>query len=155
MELQAKKGKGIDGLLAGMNPGQVEEQRILPIRAGKYDALLQKYCRLLSARNGLYEGRGMREVKEKIDAHIFDILTPNDIGEFLQLSVQYEEDEDYYLLLPYFMDRLIQNSYDQGHNGFEINTTIFSKQEPIPWAYFGVFSKAQRSGRSGFESKVI
>ncbi len=57
------------------------------------------------------------------------ILSPEQINALLQRGVTYDKDEIHYCLFMYFTNRMIQNSYNAGHNGFTLNTRSLSKEQ--------------------------
>ncbi|MFH1637492.1 MAG: hypothetical protein ABIB71_03645 [Candidatus Woesearchaeota archaeon] len=50
------------------------------------------------------------------------VLKPEEIDEFLQSTVMHAEERGYSKVTGPFINKLIQNSYDAGHNGFKLDT---------------------------------
>ncbi len=69
------------------------------------------------------------------------ILTPEEINQFLQNTIQYESHENYSAVTGSFISELIQNSYAAGHNKFTLNTR--SLAQPLNW--LGQFLKGEEN----------
>jgi len=66
------------------------------------------------------------------------ILKPEQINYVLQATAKYEEHENYVENTGYFITKLIQNSYDAGHNKFKLNTSTLTKRiDYIGWKLKG------------------
>jgi hypothetical protein len=57
-----------------------------------------------------------------------DVLTPNEINEFLPLTALYSDYDSYKTYSADFLNRLIHNSYENGNNDFYLN---FENLDPI------------------------
>ncbi len=69
----------------------------------------------------------MREPSARFE-ELGDVLTPEEIDKFLQLTALHEDDERHQEATCYFLSRLIQNSYEAGHNGFTLNSRTLTKR---------------------------
>jgi len=79
----------------------------------------------------------MRKYETVLDTHIPDeanfvlhspniteVLTSDEINSFLQVTQKYEDHIDYFWKTGLMFSSLIQNSYNNGYNGFRLNTTL-------------------------------
>ena len=118
---EIKKGKGIEDLFKGFTPVKPEEEKDIEVAEGRFQGLMEKYERYLdleySPKNDLWP-----ELNE-----ITDILTPADINTFLQLTIQHEQHKKYCVRTGRVILKLIQNSYDAGHNNFTFDTTALKE----------------------------
>jgi len=116
-----QKKKGIDDLVKRYSPKKVEEEkRIIAADALDYAPLFEKYLQYVET-----------FCPRSLDVEFIDeILSPDDINLFLQASIPFEdlqssfpfEDKAYCIAMGLFLSRLIQNSYQAGHNNFYLNT---------------------------------
>ena len=112
-----KKGGGIDEILKGQTPGKLDvEKEPAVARREEFETLLLKYELALELDISPRE-KYLREMKKTVG-----VLTPEEIDLFLQTTVRYENHEKYCSSTGYFISRLIQDSYDAGHNDFTLNT---------------------------------
>ncbi|HLD00252.1 MAG TPA: hypothetical protein VJC39_00740 [Candidatus Nanoarchaeia archaeon] len=104
------KRTGFEGLLKEHEVGKVEVERKVDTGQSDYGELMRKYEEVLEAKD-------YSEIKT-----IDDILAPSDINAFLQVTIKYEQHQNYDWRTGKFISQLIQKSYDAGNNGFVLNT---------------------------------
>ena len=103
-------------MLRGIVPGRLEEERKLEVVGNtEFSDLMKRYEEFL-----FHAGNHTAELIGNV------VMTPSEIDQFLQATVQYER-HTYYRETWHFADRLIQNSYGAGHNDFVIRTHILSE----------------------------
>ncbi|MBI4453658.1 hypothetical protein HY636_03365 [Candidatus Woesearchaeota archaeon] len=114
---------GLDDLIRGYTMRKPEERKEIQTEGKhKFIELIKKYEAFLEAKieenmNGyLWSGSDLRIIW-KLD----DILTPNKINAFLQLTMCYEEHKQYSLNTGIFLTKLIENSYKSGNNQFRLD----------------------------------
>ena len=118
---QIKKGKGIEGLFEGFTAGKPEEEKPIEVAEGRFQELREKYEKFLDAK--ITPWNDMDDERRKIT----DLLMPEDINKFLQITIQYEQHRQYCWRTGYFISRLVQNSYTAGHNEFILDTTALKE----------------------------
>ena len=79
--------------------------------------LLEKFKKVLKFNLDREDLEDNKELDEIIDS-ISDILTPNKISLFIEETKKIKDKMNYYTLSSNVITKLIQNSYDAGHNGF-------------------------------------
>lgn len=132
-----RRGKdGIDDLVSRYTSGQVEEERaVATVGENKFYALLDKYKEFLgnceyqkswNAGGNIFSQWLSQWGKDYIRNPSTDILSPAEINLFLQETIPFEESEDYEAT-GIFVTRLIQSSYNAGHNDFKLTTTNLKK----------------------------
>ena len=104
------KRTSLGDLLKEHEVGKVEVERKVEVK-NRFGELCREYEEVLEAND--YEG----EIKT-----IDDILAPSDINAFLQVTIKYEQHQNYDWRTGKFISQLIQISYDAGNNGFVLNT---------------------------------
>ncbi len=119
----AKKGQGLEELLAKIEPQPVEEivQREMPLTG--ISTLLEKYQALLKenindAHEVAYTLHRKSSLHRELEQQVKEILTPTELAVFLQSTMLHEEDENYARATGLFLTVLIQNSYRAGGNNF-------------------------------------
>jgi hypothetical protein len=122
--VEVKKGKkGIEDVL-GSHSGQAVDV-VRQIQAdGWGKAVVEAYEALLNRRYIQYT---LVDNEPMIDAT--HVLRPEEIELFLQASVKHENHPKHMSRIGIFVSRLVQNSYDAGHNGFHFNTDATSDAE--------------------------
>ncbi|MBI2669407.1 hypothetical protein HYX14_06210 [Candidatus Woesearchaeota archaeon] len=122
-----RRGGGLDDVVRGMKPQKPEEVKpIETVGEHPFSALLEKYKAFLDDRT--YGDH------HKKNADLTDILNPEHINAFLQSTVIHENHEKYKERTGLFLNSLLQNSYDAGHNDFQLNT-----KSTKPLDYLGAF----------------
>ena len=81
------------------------------------------------------------EYNRHINKTINDVLTPEQINSFLQTTITYENDKNYQHYMGLFVSKLIQNSYDNGHNNFVLNTKALKEMHSIGYKLEGTEEK--------------
>ncbi len=99
-------------------PEEKKERKEVPLPAN-LEEVLKTYERTLKME--IY-GSGIDLFK-----HVDQKLTPDEINQFLQLSVGYDAHENYVEMTGQFIGKLIHNSYLEGHNVFALNTTAVTE----------------------------
>ncbi len=131
MDIEIRKRKGIDELVSGYSPGKVDESKNITAM-GKDHILFNKYQQKLLNPHfpECLDRRKLPQIpRYRYDSYVFDyfddivdVLTPEQINRFLQMTVQCERYEQYAELTGSFVSRLLQNSYNAGHNNFTLDT---------------------------------
>ncbi len=118
MEIGVIRGKGIDNLVSGYSPRKVEEEKEFShTDESKFNSLFNELEFFME-----------RMFEEKIKTgHINQILTPNEIEAFLFFSRKYEKRQTYAPAIGSLLNILIQNSYNAGHNNFQLNPYYLKK----------------------------
>src|SRR3989344_7641461 len=104
------KRTSLGDLLKEHEVGKVEVERKVEVK-NRFGELCREYEEVLEAND--YEG----EIKT-----IDDILAPSEINAFLQMTIGFEQHQNYDWRTGYVISHLIQKSYDAGNNGFVLNT---------------------------------
>jgi hypothetical protein len=122
---EVKKGKkGIEDVIGSYSPQAVEERRDIAGGSVEFAGLMKKYERLLEEKlPSPHRVSDFIRAKNGID----DILTPKQISAFLQCTVLYQHDPNYYHATGMLISMLFQNSHDAGYNDFELNTKTTGK----------------------------
>lgn len=115
---EIKKGSGsIDDVIRGYAAQSPEERLEEKTTGGNIlDGVMRKYEEVLE------KEYNTGELDDYLKS-ITDILTPHQINSFLQATISKEQHENYQENTGHFISRLIQNSYNAGHNDFTLNTT--------------------------------
>ncbi len=111
MKLEIRKKHGVEDLISGYTPKKVEHGLLLNSTGGKFTRLLRKFQKMLDQPDSISHPH----------QRIRDVLTPREIDNFLQLA-SIEKHARIRKYTGYFIDRLIQNSYDAGYNDFILHT---------------------------------
>ena len=128
--IKAKKGHGIGEVIAKLHPAPLEEfQKMSPSCAGQIERLLEKYELLVSL-----DLSGSVEVdkvlRKTLQRHITEFLTPAALDIFLTLTIPYENESEYGYITSEFLEHLVQNSYNNGHNDFLFRTCNLTPELP-------------------------
>ena len=121
-----KKSKGIDRLVSGYSPGKVEEERKIETTDSKLGCLLDVYEEALECMGSWDDNSD--EDYDWIECYLKSkrrretILSPQEMNSFLQLTYIFTGDFMYQKNTSVFLNRLLQVSYDAGHNEFCLNT---------------------------------
>ena len=110
---EIKKGKGIDDVVRGISPGRVEDERLVEVVGER------RFADLLERFGAYVTSWKLDRLPREEDI----VLSPSEINELLQATVQYENSEDYLFLGSVFLNHLIKYSYENGNNGFRLDTT--------------------------------
>ena len=115
---EIKKGKGIDGLLRGITPGNLEtERKVEVVGENNFSELLNFYGMALTA------GRPPAALYEILEINnIQTVLDPASINAVLQATVQYEACQYYPSQTSSVVNELIRRSYAAGNQKFILNT---------------------------------
>ncbi len=149
----------LDDLLRNYKPQPLVEppSPIVVVGEDKFTALMERYRRFLD--EGGVQYQNLREMYQKTQ-DISTILTPEEINNFLQMTIENEHHGNYQMKTGIFFNKLIQNSYDAGNNDFHLDTTALV----VPLNYLCALIKGKKEkfvtislrgniGRSyGFES---
>jgi hypothetical protein len=108
MQAAMKKGNGIDGLVSDITPGEVEEQQEVHVQGDNPLAeVMEKYQN--------------RTTDDDFDyLTLTEVLTPDQINLFIEATKVYEDNPGYTFITSEFANKLIQNSYNVGHNNFSV-----------------------------------
>ena len=128
--IDAKRGQGIGEVIAKLHPAPLEElQKMSPQCAGQMGRLLEKYELLVSL--DLSGSTEADEVLRKtLQRHITEFLTPAALDIFLTLTIPYENESEYAYITSEFLEQLVQNSYNNGHNDFLFHTCNLTQELP-------------------------
>ena len=74
---------------------------------------------------------------ERIIKTVDQVLTPEEINSFLQQTIPYEQHYYYKERTGDMVSKLIQNSYDAGHNNFKLNTKALKEVDAIALGLIG------------------
>lgn len=124
VELMAaiRKPRGIDDLVSNFSAEAEEERSVEQFGDNPVSAVLKEYEAFLGKYNEYQKMENLMQwFKDQIQNQS-DILTPAEINLFLQATIGFEERKKYSELTGIFITRLIQNSYNAGHNNFKLNT---------------------------------
>jgi len=116
MELNIRKRKGIDRLVSEYSPGKVEEEKEIIADGGEIKNMLSKFNEYLDS-SGFFPNSTLIE-------KITDVLPPNQINSLLQLIALTRPNAPS-THLGRFFSKLIENSYQAGHNYFFLNAQSF------------------------------
>jgi len=114
MNVEIRRGKGIEGLVRSSQVEDAKEIEASPVLTEVYE----RYVKILD------ENISIACVPAET---LTDILTPEQINAFLQTTIIHENHQIYSGTTGLFISKLIQNSYDHGHNGFTLNTTALKE----------------------------
>ncbi len=117
---------GIDDLLKDYKPQPLAEppSPIVVVGENKFTALMERYKRFLDEERIWFEP--IIKYYNAIE-DISKILTPEEINQFLQMTIEIESHDNYQVRTGIFLSRLIQNSYDAGNNDFHLDTTSLTR----------------------------
>ncbi len=114
MNVGIEKRKGIDCLVREYSPGKVEKEKEIPEHDNKLSKLLKVYLALVDMEEGnsidLDVSLWWLEKRE-------EILSPDEIGSFLQLTSGGNR-----RLRNSFINELIKDSFDEGYNDFYLSS---------------------------------
>ncbi len=123
---QIQKPKGIEELLAGYKPAKAEEEKKIDVAdAIDFAELLKRY------------GQWTKDYSYEQPKCINDVLTPEQINALLQATVKYENIKEYQGKIGLLITKLIQNSYEAGHNNFKLDTTALQDMNRIGYQLRG------------------
>ena len=118
--IQAKKSEGLDAVIRNFTVGHLEEHRPLTVQGGSVlSALIQEYKQLISRPLLINFFQSTEELYHHTE-HIDVVLTPEEIRTLTPVILFTKGEND----LGYrgvFLNRLIQNSYNQGYNNFKVD----------------------------------
>ena len=115
---------GLGDLIRGHTARKPDDkQAIEVIGERKFGELWVKYERALN----MVDTLKVDLIEEYLDVIITDVLTPQDIEEFLKLTVAYENSQYYQKCTTKIINKLIDNSYKVGHGEFVLDTRNLSK----------------------------
>ncbi len=124
----AKRGRGIDDVLKSLQPQAVEELRLLETPApSSIEKALHDYQRYLQEAqlDGVHynyqKGIFIHSSCEELELGKFPhLLRPAEINAFLACTIPWERHQNYKTVTGVFLTRLIERSYHQGFNHFEL-----------------------------------
>ncbi len=120
MNTEIRKSKGIDILVRDYSPDKVEKDNPVTIVGENiYRELMKEYRKHLST--GFQFQDCKKFVRGEIQGWTDAVLSPPKIDHFLQLT-SIDRDWGYQYKVGPFIARLIQNSYNAGHNNFILST---------------------------------
>ena len=119
--VEIKKGKGIEGLFEGFAVGKPEEEKPIEVVEGVFQELMGEYERFLET-----ECDSWNDFQVELNK-ITETVTPADITAFLQTTIKHEQHNEYCWRTGLFISKLMQNSYEAGHNDFILNTTALKE----------------------------
>ena len=114
---EIKKGKGIDDVVRGITPGRVENERLIEQVGPCFGDIMERMRMFLDDSSDMYQQRKGGNIVECGGYADGLVLTPSQIEAFLKSTVVYETHNNY-RYGSFFINRLIQNSYGAGNNGF-------------------------------------
>ena len=141
----ARKGGGIADLIQQFEIAPLEESKDLrPQQPTRMKLLIDIYQGYLTQerfyiddpddfRYGSFKGDALK--------HLLIAPTPAEINVFVQSNPQFEKQKNNINIFSPFVTRLLQNSYDQGHNNFMIPQNTLSK---TVWHGFGQMLTGQK-----------
>ena len=130
---------GLDDLIRRHTTRKPDEKKEIQTD-GKYKfiELIKKYEAFLEAKiTSNMGGNGRLESDFRIIWKLDDILTPNEINAFLQLTMCYEEHKQYSLNTGIFLTKLIENSYNNGNNQFRLDIVTSKMLNYLVWDFKG------------------
>ncbi len=98
-------------------PDEKKEQKTVRTAFPQLEALLKKYQEVLA-----HDGRFLPSVDD-----LHDAPTPEQIDQCLQSTAPFECHKNYEEHTGIFLSKLIQNSYEAGHNNFRLTTRTLTK----------------------------
>ncbi len=121
---EAKRGRGIDELIAQLVPQSVEDKPRITVVPGTA-SLLGQYRAMFYAGLTRDDKWLRREELKKIQEYTRDVksvLSPAEITGFFEQTKDQAEQFHYGAFTGLFLTKLIQNSYNAGYNRFSIDT---------------------------------
>jgi len=92
--------------------------------------VLKQYEKILEMKIDYYACNAVERIKT--------VLEPEQINTFLQATIPFETHKNYAENTGYFITKLIQNSYNAGHNRFKLGTKVLTKRiKDIGWQLKG------------------
>ena len=118
--IQAKKSEGLDAVIRNFTVKRLEENRPLAVQGSLVlSALIQEYKQLISHPARDHSWVQIEELY-RLTEHIDVILTPEEIRTLTPV-ILFTEGESDLGFRGVFLNRLIQNSYNQGYNNFNVD----------------------------------
>ncbi len=123
MEIDIKKGSGIDNLVSGYCPGKVDKEKIISVD-NHVGGLYKKYQTAVESHDFTKINQIVRFITLSDD--VDDVFSPEEISgifDTFQKLVNNGEND-----LGVFISKLLQNSYDAGYNNFSLSVSskVFS-----------------------------
>ncbi len=145
MEAAVKKSSGIDALISGYSPNKVEEEKKVQRFDGRFARLLKKYEYLVSKKEYVCDSWGFEglQVEHK---KIQQVLTPDEINQFFQLTKAYETKEYHGDITGEFITVLIRNSYKAGYNDFTLDASMLLPLRRLGSRYLSSDHVGQKEG---------
>ena len=121
---------GIDSVVRGYEAQEVRDVSPMVIVAvdpiscvlAQYETFLGRFTDIEAYY--IFEFTKYERVDKRLDlTDLTDILTPEQINIFLQSTIAYENRKGYNKFTGIFITKLLQNSYDAGHNEFELRVS--------------------------------
>ena len=112
LNVEIKKGKGIDGVIRDITPGRIEDEKKVQVVGGNaFPRIMENFVLCLNSHVNFVD-----------ESTAGEVLTPPQINAFLQMTAVHEDHSNYHQYAGIFVSSLIQRSYDAGNNGFTLNT---------------------------------
>ncbi len=122
MEVVVKKTKAINDLVSGYSPQKVEdEKKVISVGENRFVQLMEQYEIFRATEVGIDALLSGNYVLGESSYGPETSLTPAEIAGFLQ-AVESNDNEPSFMK-GLFVGRLVQNSYNDGHNNFTFNTS--------------------------------
>jgi hypothetical protein len=122
-DTEIRKGKnGIEDVIGSHRGQGIDVEKTAIELPPEFEELFSRYEKVLQTGYGPAQHSMLLEfVHEQVSEMVPSVLDPAGIDLFLKASVKYENTEHYTYLTAVVANVLIQNSYNAGHNDFELN----------------------------------
>ena len=105
----------LDGLF-GYDAGDVENKnKIEVLGSDNLSYVLKYYFAQLSIKSN--------QINNNFKYKLKTVLTPKEINDFIQMTISFEDNKQYDLITKYAIDCLIENSYSEGNDEFNLDFT--------------------------------
>ena len=145
MKTQARRGTGIEAIVAGMNPQKVEEQTVIAPCSSTVEQALQLYQQfLVNPKYHEIRPDGEKEFNLRSLQYVQTVLAPEELDCFLQGSIRYEDQEYASDVLSPLVTKLLENSYRHNFNDFYLNCGLVKSTDHYFMALTGKEEKPLR-----------
>lgn len=127
--MATQKPTGIEGLIGHSTPMWLDKER-KEIKEKNYpfSEILQKYDLFLERVDEYKESpHGFAYYYFQTPSDITNVLAPDQINKFLQITLAYKNQVGYHDLTGLFVTKLIQDSHNAGYNNFYLGTSAFKE----------------------------
>ena len=124
----ARKGQGIERVIDSLTPRRIEEFTPPKVENGLIAQAFGTYLAYLQDENCYAFGKVKYGLEEEIYERVKS-LDAQQVSGFLETVKICESFDHHKALFPYFLDVLIQKSYDGGHNDFTIHSSQLPEEE--------------------------